>query len=54
MDAYDRELNEKLQKLEAIQARLVQHQRITQLGLIWLSILGVGALALMAYHIIGL
>jgi hypothetical protein len=54
MDAYDRELKEKLQKLETIQARLVQHQRITHLGLIWLSILGAGALVLMAYHIIGL
>ena len=54
MNGFDREINEKLHKLETIEARLVQHQRTTRLGLVWLSILGAGGLVLMAYHIIGL
>lgn len=54
MSVYDRELSEKLRKLESIDARLAQHAKATQLGLIWLSILASTALVLFGHHIISL
>jgi hypothetical protein len=54
MTAYDRELSEKLRKLESIEARLAQHAQATQLGLIWLSIVASAALVLFGYHVISL
>jgi hypothetical protein len=45
------ETRAKLQRLASIEARLAQHERTTRLGLIWLTILALPALALLAYHV---
>jgi hypothetical protein len=44
---YDRELQDKLRKLESIEAHLRQHDRTVRRGLIWLSVLGITVLALL-------
>jgi hypothetical protein len=51
MSNYDRELHE---KLESFDARQVQHEKATRVGLGWLTILATAALALMAFHIVRL
>ncbi len=51
MSTYERELTEKLRKLESIDARLARHEKATRLGLRWLIILAAAVLALTAYHI---
>jgi hypothetical protein len=51
MNAYDRELQEKLQKLESIDARLAQHDKMTRFGLIWLTVLAALVLAGLGYAI---
>jgi hypothetical protein len=52
MSAYDRELHEKLQKLESIDVRLAQHDKITRLGLVSILALGTLVLALLTYLIV--
>jgi hypothetical protein len=54
MSVYDHDLSEKLQKLESIEARLAQHAKTTQLGIIWLTVLALVVLALLGYHIVRL
>jgi len=54
MSDLDREVREKLQKLESIEARLTQHEKTTRLGLMWLTILACAVLILVGYHIIRL
>ena len=54
MDAYDRDLREKLTKLESIEARLAQHERKNRLYLILLLVIASAVLAHMGYHIISL
>jgi fatty acid desaturase len=54
MSDLDREVREKLQKLESIEARLTQHEKTTRLGLIWLTVLAFAVLVLFGYHIIRL
>jgi len=54
MSVSDRELYAKLQKLESIEARLVQHEKSTRFGLIWLTALATAALGLIAYHLVRL
>jgi hypothetical protein len=51
MTDYDREVREKLQKLESIEARLTQHAKTTRLGLIWLIVLALTLLVLLGYQI---
>lgn len=51
MGTYNRDLDEKLKKLESIDARLAQHERTARLGLIGLSALGGALLALLGYVI---
>lgn len=54
MSYLDREVREKLQKLESIEARLVQHEKTARLGLIWLTVLPLAVLVLVGYHVIRL
>ncbi len=54
MSTYDRELHEKLQKLDRIEAQLAQHRKATRSGLMWLSIVGIVVLVLLLHHIIPL
>jgi hypothetical protein len=54
MTDYDREVREKLQKLESIEARLTQHAKTTHLGLIWLTVLALTLLVLLGYQIVHL
>jgi hypothetical protein len=51
MNTYDRELRDKLQKIESIEARLAQYHKTTHFGLIWLSAIGIVLLALIVYII---
>jgi hypothetical protein len=51
MSVYDRELREKPQQMESIEARLARYHKTTHFGLIWLSALGIVLLALMVYII---
>ena len=51
MTAYERETHAKLQKLESIDARLAQHEKMARFGMMWLSTIGITALALMVYII---
>jgi hypothetical protein len=52
MSIYDREMHEKLRKMASIEARLAQHENITRLGIVWLTILALAALILFGYHVI--
>ena len=54
MSDVDREMREKLQKLESLEARLSQHEKTTRVGLIWLTILAFAVLFLFGYYIIRL
>jgi hypothetical protein len=51
VSAYDPKLHEPPLKLEAIEARLANHEKTTRLGLMWLSAIGFVALALLGYII---
>ena len=54
MTDYDREVQEKLQQLESIEAWLTQHAKSTRLGLIWLTVLALTLLVLLGYQIVHL
>ncbi|WP_262296550.1 hypothetical protein [Microvirga sesbaniae] len=54
MSDLDREVREKLQRLESIEARLTHHEKTTRLGLIWLTVLAFAVLVLLGYYIIHL
>jgi hypothetical protein len=54
MSNLDHEMLEKLQKLESIEARLVQHEKTVRLGLIWLTVLAFAVLVLVGSHVIRL
>ena len=54
MSTYDRELLEKLQRLESIEARLIQHEKKARFGLMWLSLLGATLLVVLLYHVTSL
>jgi hypothetical protein len=54
MADYDREVQEKLQQLESIEARLMQHAKTTRLGMIWLTVLALTLLVLLGYQIVHL
>jgi hypothetical protein len=43
-----------MQKLESIEAQLTQHAKTTRLGLLWLTVLALAALALLSYQIVHL
>jgi hypothetical protein len=51
MDAYERELLEKVQRLESIDALLAQHDKATRLGLLWLTALAALVLGGLGYAI---
>ena len=54
MSTYNRDPNEKQRELERIEARLDQHRRILNFGLMGLSAIGLAVLALLLYHVTSL
>jgi hypothetical protein len=54
MSTHNRDLDDKQQRLESIEARLVQHQKTVKLALTALSVLGTATLMLLLYHTIPL
>jgi len=49
VSAHDPKLHEPPAKLEALEARLAAHEKTTRRGLMWLSAIGLMALALPGY-----
>lgn len=50
----DRELRERLRRLESINAQMARSERVARLGLMLVCAVGVVALAVMGYVILGL